>query len=258
MKYMAATLLSFLLLAGWMVKRAFENNVTYINIPLKTYTSEKDFSIFFISDIHRRILDINWIKTIPSADAVIIGGDLIEKGVPFSRVEKNIQLLSKLGPVYFVYGNNDEEVDLKKLNKLLRENDVTILDNKAVKLQIENDHILWIAGVGDISYQKDDVQKALQMVHSSYPVVLVSHEPVIIHKLANINKKVDLILSGHTHGGQIRFFGAGPYEPGTLKKINTTYQLISNGFGTTFIPLRLGARSETHYISLSKKNGSVV
>ncbi|MDG5470670.1 metallophosphoesterase [Jeotgalibacillus sp. ET6] len=255
---MAVTLLSFLLMAGWMVKRAFENNVNYTKIELDHYKSEREFSFFFISDIHRRILDLNWIKTIPSADAVIIGGDLIEKGVPFSRVEKNIQLLSKLGPVYFVYGNNDEEVDLKKLNQLLRANNVTILENKAIKLQIENDHGLWIAGVGDISYQKDDVQKTLQMVHTSDPIVLVSHEPVVIDKLAHVNKRIDLVLSGHTHGGQIRLFGAGPYENGSLKKVNSTYQLISNGFGTTFIPLRLGAKSETHHISLAPKNGSVV
>ncbi|WP_052476969.1 metallophosphoesterase [Jeotgalibacillus campisalis] len=234
------------------MKRAFENNISYINIEPDHYKAEKDFSIFFISDIHRRNLYLNWVKSIPSADAVIIGGDLMEKGVPYSRVERNIQILSEIGPVYFVYGNNDEEVDLKKLNHLLRRNNVTILENEVRKIEIEKDHSIWIAGVGDISYKKDDLQEALQAVNTTDPVILVSHEPGIMHKLSKSKKKVDLVLSGHTHGGQVRFFGAGPYEPGSLKKINETYQLISNGFGTTLLPLRLGAKSETHYISLKR------
>ena len=69
--------------------------------------------MFFISDIHRRIVSESIIEEVSGkVDVVIIGGDLLEKGVPMERVKENIKKLKKLGPILFVWGNNDYEVDV--------------------------------------------------------------------------------------------------------------------------------------------------
>ncbi|MFP3472451.1 hypothetical protein R0J90_20570, partial [Micrococcus sp. SIMBA_144] len=63
---------------------------------------------------------------------------------------------------------------------------------------------------------------------------------------------IDLMISGHTHGGQIRLFGWGLYKKGRLENLPETTLLVSNGYGTTAIPLRLGAPAETHLLILDK------
>ena len=65
--------------------------------------------------------------------------------------------------------------------------------------------------------------------------------------------EIRLVLSGHTHGGQIHILGYSPYEKGKIKKLENTTLLISNGYGTTSLPLRLGAPAECHLITI--KNG---
>ncbi|WP_370314234.1 hypothetical protein [Guptibacillus hwajinpoensis] len=62
-----------------------------------------------------------------------------------------------------------------------------------------------------------------------------------------------MILSGHTHGGQIRLFGWGIREKGGIKNINGTTVVISNGYGTTTLPLRLMAPAESHIFILKRK-----
>ena len=61
------------------------------------------------------------------ADIVIIGGDLAEKGVPLSQISLNIQKLREIAPVYFVWGNNDYEIEYHELDALLIENNVKVL-----------------------------------------------------------------------------------------------------------------------------------
>lgn len=65
---------------------------------------------------------------------------------------------------------------------------------------------------------------------------------------------IGLVLSGHTHGGQIRLLGLGLKEKGSMREIkDDMYMLISNGYGTTGLPLRLSAPAQTHIITLTFK-----
>lgn len=236
---------------SWMLKRAFENNLVENSIPLLQDAAGKERTIFFISDIHRRKISYKWIKTIPPCDLVIIGGDIMEKGVPFSRVEDNLKCLQEIGPLIFVYGNNDEEIERERLSDLLHKNNVLILENSSVKWHFNDGGFIWISGLGDISYEKDDLVQALKGIPEHEKKILVSHDPSVINQLNAQLPTIDLILSGHTHGGQIRIFGFGPYQLGGVSSFNSTVHLISNGYGTTFLPFRLGAKSEANYITLT-------
>ncbi|WP_083270856.1 metallophosphoesterase [Bacillus marinisedimentorum] len=206
-------------------------------------------TLFFISDIHRRTVSPELIEKVKKkADLVIIGGDLAEKGVPISRIETNIKTIKEAGPVYFVWGNNDYEIDYHMLDAILHDNRVKILDNTSVSFESGNGEKLHLLGVDDLNQKRDRLDLALQDSGQGFKI-LVSHDPRISHKI-KAEDRISLILSGHTHGGQIRLGPWGLYKPGGLTRRSNTALFISNGYGTTAIPLRLGVPAQTHLITL--------
>lgn len=208
----------------------------------------ENLRLFFISDIHRRLISNQLIESVKyRASMVIIGGDLTEEAVPFSRVEQNITRLKDIGPIYFVWGNNDYDVDTKELESLLLKLDVTILTNEAVS--IKNGKVT-LLGIDDISMNRDRLDLALKQVdHKPTFQILISHNPLVKNQILE-EYGIKLLLSGHTHGGQIRIFGYGPYKLGGIEFIQNCMVFISNGFGTSSLPLRLGAKPETHLLTL--------
>lgn len=238
----------------YMLKEAFanrliKNDVTFHDFP----ESFGEAKIFFISDIHKRVISDSLLQEVKEhkPDMVIIGGDLVEKGVPFTRVKNNVTKLKKLGPVYFVWGNNDYEVDFRKLDAMLLDCGVKILDNTAVSFESTEGDRLILLGVDDLNRNRDELELALQDVEEDGFKILVSHNPKVVSKIKK-EHNIRLVLSGHTHGGQIHIFGYSPYRKGMLKHLKNTTLLISNGYGTTALPLRLGAKSETHLITIRK------
>ncbi|WP_081599660.1 metallophosphoesterase [Halalkalibacterium ligniniphilum] len=207
--------------------------------------------LFFISDIHRRQISLSIIEEIKgNVDVIIIGGDLLEKGVPLSRVENNLRLLRSIAPTYFVWGNNDYEGDVKKLDALLLENQIHVLANSLAVFE-QNEDKLVLIGVDDIGQKRDNIEEAMTECPDGFHI-LISHNPLITKKLTS-NIPIHLILSGHTHGGQIRILGWGLEKKGAIHFENSRVHLISNGYGTTSVPLRLGAPAETHLICLRTK-----
>lgn len=245
------------LLLIYMVREAFQNRVIYHDLSFSTFPqSFGEVNIFFISDIHRRKVSNKIISEVKGkVDIVIIGGDLMEKGVPFTRVQENLKLLKSLGPVFFVWGNNDYEVEAQLLDAMLLRLGVKVLLNSAVTFESKEGEFLHLLGLDDISTNRVDLEGALSEAEAEGFRILVSHNPQIKRRLRP-EHKIHLMLSGHTHGGQIRIFGFGPYEKGRLIQEHGRMILVSNGYGTTGVPLRLGARSETHLITLRYKANS--
>jgi len=93
-----------------MFASAKSRNVLQHKLNVDDEECDSALKLFFISDIHRRKIDTKLLNKIGhEVDMVIIGGDLAEKGVTLSRISKNVCNLSKLGPVYYIWGNNDRE-----------------------------------------------------------------------------------------------------------------------------------------------------
>ncbi|MGD6878195.1 metallophosphoesterase [Bacillus infantis] len=241
-------------LLGYMAKEAFQDRVIHNEMEFEDFPAGfGSVTIFFISDIHRRKVSDKLLEQVKGkADLVIIGGDLAEKGVPLSSVKENIEKLKTVGPAYFVWGNNDYELNHRELDALLLESGVKILDNTAVSFEAENGDTMILMGVDDVGKGRDRLDLALQDAGPSGFKILACHNPSIIGK---IEKKhgIRLVLSGHTHGGQIHILGYSPYEKGKVKIMDRATLLISNGYGTTALPLRLGARAETHLVRLGRK-----
>ncbi len=247
--------LTLILLLIYMFLEGKRNLVQYVDLSFNEFpVSFGKIVIYFISDIHKREISTQMLEEIEgTVDLVIIGGDLLEKGVPFLRVEENIRKLKKLGPLYFVWGNNDYEVDYHQLDSLLISQGVKILDNTAVSFESPSGDQISLLGVDDTSKNRDRLQLALSDAKEDSFKILVSHNPQIVREIKS-EHDIKLVLSGHTHGGQIRLGPWGLYKRGGVFQIGTLKLFVSNGYGTTKLPLRLGAPAETHLITLFKTN----
>lgn len=239
----------------WMYREAvrntmLEHTLSFVNFP----ESFGKVRIFFISDIHRRVIAPSLIENVKgNADFVIIGGDLAEKGVSLSKIAANIQTLSEIGPIYFVWGNNDYEIDYHELDALLLEHGVKILDNTRVLFESESGDKLCLLGVDDVGLERDRLDLALADCQEDGFRILISHNPAIVNKMSG-QEQISLVLSGHTHGGQIRLFYSKRYLKGGVYEYPCTTLFVSNGYGTTLIPLRFRAPAQTHLITLQGEN----
>ncbi|MGM0845991.1 MAG: metallophosphoesterase [Bacillota bacterium] len=239
------------LLLLYMLKEAFINKVNKEELTFKDYPEKaRPLNVFFLSDVHKRIIHDSIIQEVEDeTDIVVIGGDLTEKGVSFERTEKNIAKLKRLGPVYFIWGNNDYEAGIESFRELLQRSGVIVLENSSELLDAGSDHKIALIGTEDLSLGRDNVENAFKKVPDNAFRILLAHNPDTIKKIEN-EHNVSLMLSGHTHGGQIRILGYGMYQKGGFHKVKETTVLVSNGYGTTALPLRLGAPPETHLITI--------
>ena len=213
--------------------------------------SSQDLTLFFISDIHFRTLPKKWVEEMmkEEIDYVIIGGDLAERHVPEERIMHNLQQLRKIAPIFYVYGNNDREIGEERLERILKEQDVHVLRNNSVCLTQHSDWM--ICGTDDPSTRRANIYQTLAGCSEAKEVIFVSHSPVFFKKVDEL-AKIRLKLAGHTHGGQIRFGPLGLHERGSFQVREGHATLVSNGYGTTKIPLRLGAPAETHIIKIER------
>jgi uncharacterized protein len=262
MEYLLGMMLLIIIVASILIYHMFQEAHAD-----RTLTHDLDFkefpvdfgelSIFFISDIHRRKVSDTIIKNAQGkADIVIIGGDLAEKGVRLNQIKENLERLKQIAPVYFVWGNNDYEINTFELREMMSKLEVNVLENSAVYLKGQKRSLVALVGVDDTTVGESDIERAVSYSVDSQFRILVSHNPDIID-LITPEHQIQFILSGHTHGGQIRIFGFGPYENGGIKRVGNTLLFISNGYGTTTLPLRLGAKAETHLIRITNSRSQV-
>jgi predicted MPP superfamily phosphohydrolase len=231
-----------------MRRLAKENRLISNSFRLSKRYFTKPVSIFFISDIHQRELSDELLNKLENKkiDLIIVGGDLAEKNVPDSRIDENLKKLSRLGSTFFVWGNNDYEVNQDFLFSVLKKHGVVPLRNESFLYKSEN-QLINLVGVDDIKEGDEDYEGSINGLDTDYLTILISHNPKV-HKKVDTKHGIDLILSGHTHGGQIRIGPIARYELGKTGNVNGTDFLISNGYGTSKVPLRLSASPEAHFI----------
>jgi uncharacterized protein len=236
-----------------MISEARRNDVIHQMIYLQGFPkSFNGTKIFFISDIHKREISDEIIKQVKGkVDFVIIAGDLTEQSVPLKQVDKTIEKLASVGPTYFVWGNNDYETNYRDLDASLLKHGVKILDNTSVTFHSENEEEIHLLGLDDMSRNRDNLQLALNDSKEGFKI-LVCHDPKI-DKLLTKDQNIRLLLAGHTHGGQIRLFGWGIAPKAGVRERDFYTEFISNGYGTSRIPLRLGAPAQTHILELHSK-----
>jgi hypothetical protein len=156
-----------------------------------------------------------------------------------------------------VLGNHDVNTDPKFITEALQGVGIRVLANESVPIERDGTRF-WLAGVNDVLGGTADLRKTLRNLPTGEAAVLLAHEPDFADEASKF--PVDLQLSGHSHGGQVRIPFLPPlYLPELAKKyVLGTYQvgplpLYTNaGLGTVGVPARLNCPPEITLITLRR------
>lgn len=213
---------------------------------------------FFLHEVVRRV---NRLKP----DMVLMTGDFISYGpLPYSFARSHMpecaDILAGLEcPLRFAsLGNHDTVVGPEYVIRPLAKHGIPVLVNEAIALR-RNGQRLWLAGLGSACCDAANPGKALPQasVSGNEAVILMAHEPDILPEIAYYN--VDLMLSGHTHGGQVRFPFVPPlalpplghdYVEG-LFRLGPTQLYVNRGIGAVGVPFRFNCPPEITLFTLA-------
>lgn len=198
-------------------------------------------------------------------DAVLFNGDYVTMGplpkeYTIRSADPCAAILSGVAcPLRFaVLGNHDSSYAEPAVLSALANHRLPLLYNSSVPLERGGER-LWIAGTGDACCKKVNLDAAVPATSRTggEPVVLLVHEPDLLPQVARYG--VDLMLSGHTHGGQVRLPFVPPINLPTLGKryveglfrVGETQLYVNRGIGTVGVPMRLNCPPEITEITLS-------
>ena len=247
-----------------------------MDIPLTRLPVELDgFTIVQLSDFHydeeftihpiRKAIEIvnglnpdlialtgDFVTIPPFADYISVAKYGARAAEPCS--DMLTQLRSRLGK-FAVLGNHDSDSDAPRVIHALQSRGITVLENRSIPIEQAGKRF-WLAGVKDALVGKPDLTSALSKIPAAEPVVLLAHEPDYADEAAK--HAVDLQLSGHSHGGQIRLPVVGaPFLPDMARKypwglyrIRGTTLYTNSGLGTIRVPVRLNAPPEVTLFTL--------
>ena len=223
-----------------------------------------DFHTFSFSRREKRVLEITKEH---NPDFIFILGDFVDEA---TRNIKACEVFwDKLGSinkakVFGVLGNHDhrnKKIKSEDLCVLLEKYGIHILNNKSQKIFKDNSS-LDLVGVDDVFTRNDDLGKALRGLDDEVPKILLSHSPDIVNKLGDFQDKgIDLILAGHTHGGQIKIpfmrpywvptKNMGKYASGLFKILNIP-MYVNRGIGMSMFPIRFNCPPDVTVVCLEK------
>jgi predicted MPP superfamily phosphohydrolase len=220
------------------------------------------FRIVQLSDIHHspftsREQIERAVRTATSLqpDIIALTGDYISKERAYAA--PCAELLGKLRArhgIYAVLGNHDHWTDAALITDLFRAEGMTVLVNQGMRFE-KNGAAFWLAGVDDTMVGLEDLPLALAGSQADEMKLLLAHNPIILRRAARAG--VDLVLSGHTHGGQVSLrsenSASGRPRRRLLKGLarqGETQIYVSRGLGTVVLPVRFGCPPEVSLLEL--------
>jgi uncharacterized protein len=217
------------------------------------HLSDIHYGLFLSRPALARVLDLTQEQ---HPDLIVITGDFVTQSPVF--IEPVSEMLGRLRAplgVFGVLGNHDFRAGAERVSAALRRHGIQLLRNQHRELRHRGASFR-LAGVDD-SRQHPDVARAVGARRGF--TVLLAHNPRELGAAAACG--VDLVLSGHTHGGQVKFGFAAPlYErflPAGHFREAQTQMYVSRGLGQVILPLRVGAPPELAVLTLStRKSGS--
>lgn len=245
-------------------------SVEQVEIPIRALHASLDGKrVAQLSDIHlsdyfastqlaaaiTRVIDY-------APDWLVLTGDFV--GDHAGAAEGLVEPLRSLPlPTYAIFGNHDYWSDRPTVEKYLRTAGVRPLVNEAQQL----DTGLWLAGVDDLWSGRPDLRRALRDVPQGAATILLAHEPDYFDTVLHEEAPVALQVSGHSHGGQIRFPSLTPDATGNysyapvlpqygrrypigLRQIDGRYVYTNRGLGLWPLPYRFNCRPELTIFTL--------
>ena len=282
MKKKSVLIASILILTGLIIWTLWGN--TALEVNEYQITSDKipeafsGFRIAQVSDLHNAEFGEGNCKLIgllsqTDPDMIVLTGDLIDSRqtdieIALEFAEQAIQI----SPVYFISGNHEARVrEYDDLKMGLVDAGVVVLENQQVQITKEGEHITLI-GVDDPSFRTDylfgDAESVIKQATADLQnetdsfTILLSHRPELFDTY--VDSGVDLVFSGHAHGGQFRIPLVGglvapnqgffpKYDAGQFNRENTT-MIVSRGVGNSIIPVRFNNRPEIIVVTLNAEH----
>ena len=247
--------------------------VKYETIEVKNWpTPLNGLKIAVLADIHAggAFIDQNKLRLIVkrtnelNPDIIIILGDYISGGRGDTEMEPRVfapilkDFKAPLG-VYSVLGNHDWWYDGNRVRGALETNGIRVLENEVLEVQTRG-ATFWLVGLADLWTRPQHVTQTIDHVPADQPIIALTHNPDIFPHLP---QRVQLLLAGHTHGGQVRFPFIGPViEPSNYGQRYVRGHVIENGhdlfvttgIGTSIIPVRFGVPTEIVLLTLKSQS----
>lgn len=217
-----------------------------------------------LSDVHHsswmsaeRISEIVDAVNAIGADVIVLTGDYVSYSPYYIAGAAEVlgRLSAPLG-VFAVLGNHDFWNNADEMTRALTKEGIEVLRNAHTRFEHRGDSIV-VAGIDDLTVRAADLDRALRGTDPSQVRLLLSHNPGIVRRAAL--RAVDLVLSGHTHGGQVHvpLIGA-PGVYGVPKelvaghaRLGATQIYVNRGLGTVIVPVRLGSCPEITVFTLA-------
>lgn len=251
-------------------------------VKLTTYEIEANvpecfngFTIVQVSDLHNCTLGKNNQRVLDKIkaakpDIIVFTGDMIDSRRTNIKVSINfVSDAVKIAPCYYVTGNHEARINYanekyQNFKAAIKEAGVIQLQNESCIIKKDEDEIT-IIGLEDTGF--DFSKTATELMEEAMPAtdnykVLLAHRPEFFDEYKN----VDLIFSGHAHGGQIRIpFLGGLFAPGQgilPKYDNGLYEkegqtmVVSRGLGASLFPVRINNRPEVVRVKLKNSGGT--
>ncbi len=236
-----------------------------VEIPVRGLAPELDgYTIAQLSDLHIGAFTPLWwgqrwarATNEAAADLIVVTGDMVTSGVAFhDDIAELIGGLRAKDGTYVIMGNHDYFGEGEPLVTLLRSRGAHVLRNQGVVLERDGAR-LFLAGMDDTWTKRANLEASLADRPDGVPTVLLAHDPDRFPHA--VKKNVEVVLSGHTHGGQIampflgRFINASKlahrFHIGLYKDGDSTLY-VHPGLGTTGPPMRLGVAPAVALIRL--------
>lgn len=188
-------------------------------------------------------------------DIIALTGDYVshERSYAAPCAEMLGRLRARCG-VFAVLGNHDHWVDAALITDLFRAEGITVLVNEGMRFEHQGASF-WLAGVDDTMVGQEDLPLALAGSRVNEMKLLLAHNPVILRRAARAG--VDLVLSGHTHGGQVSLrserSASGKVRRRILRGLarhGETQIYVTRGLGTVVLPVRYGCLPEVTHLQL--------
>ncbi|HYO62673.1 MAG TPA: metallophosphoesterase [Pyrinomonadaceae bacterium] len=190
-------------------------------------------------------------------DIVALTGDYIshEREYAAPCAEMLGKLKARRG-VYAVLGNHDNWVDAPLITDLFRLAGIHVLNTEGLRYG-DGGASFWLAGVNDTMVGLEDLPLALAGSRADEMKLLLAHNPIILRRAARAG--VDLVLAGHTHGGQVTWRSERSASGRVRRRIlrglgrrGETQIYVTRGVGTVVLPVRYGCRPEVSLLTLRR------
>ncbi|MBQ9197486.1 MAG: metallophosphoesterase [Clostridia bacterium] len=227
--------------------------------------------IAYASDVHygscldeKRVIELAEKLNALNADIILLGGDYGDRNELSLEFWRLLPDLRARLAVCAVMGNHDlSGGPAQPLLNAMRRRGVTPLVNSALRLNYNGGRFALCSTDDNYKGNPDYAKIARQTAESPY-VIYAPHSPDALKNAYALSEKpfFDLAICGHTHGGQVALFGVGlatssrlglrygaRYRTGMIRERGVTV-IVSNGVGTSFLPIRLGVEPQYHLITL--------